>query len=256
MVNRVFVKVVGFSPVERHALNTIFRLSQEANTGREISYEPWQESDNLAAQLVLIDGSNADATSELSLLRQSPEVGLIWVGAISPASAWRTFQRPLRWPDVLTSMDMYFAPPSTLDIDFSSDNVHEQIEAVTQPSPLFGFDAVLEKHALIADADRDARLYLRSKLAAAGITHVDEADTVERAKALLQAGHYHIVSMDLALNDQDPWSAVALVPKSSLRIVTAQSLGLGAKLTAKINGCAALEKPLHPGKLQSLLQIL
>ncbi len=256
MVNRVFVKVVGFSPVERHALNTIFRLSQEAHTGREISYEPWQEGDNLAAQLVLVDGSHADASVELNLLRQSPEVGLIWVGAISPANAWRTFQRPLRWPDVLTSMDMYFAPPSTLDIDFSSDNVHEQIEAVTLPAPLSGFDVAPEKRALIVDADRDARLYLRSKLAALGITQVDEADTVEHAKALLQAAHYHIVSMDLALNDQDPWSAVALVPKSSLRIVTAQKLGLGLWFTAKINRCAALEKPLHPGKLQSLLQIL
>ena len=34
---RIYVSVVGFSDVERHALNTIFRLSEE----RDVSYAPW-----------------------------------------------------------------------------------------------------------------------------------------------------------------------------------------------------------------------
>ena len=34
---RIYVNVVGFSDVERHALNTVFRLSEE----RELSYVPW-----------------------------------------------------------------------------------------------------------------------------------------------------------------------------------------------------------------------
>jgi hypothetical protein len=32
MGRRVFVKVVGFSDAERHALNTLFRLSEERDT--------------------------------------------------------------------------------------------------------------------------------------------------------------------------------------------------------------------------------
>ena len=34
---RIYVSVVGFSDVERHALNTIFRLSED----RDVSYAPW-----------------------------------------------------------------------------------------------------------------------------------------------------------------------------------------------------------------------
>jgi CheY-like chemotaxis protein len=256
MVKRVFVRVVGFSPVERHALNTIFRLSQEPNAGREISYEPWQHSDPDAATLVMIDGADASAAQELSRMHTTPDTGLIWVGAISPANAWRTFQRPLRWPDVLTAMDMFFVPPSSLDIDLDSDSLDAQIAAVTQPAPLNAFDAPTVKRALIADLDRDARFYLRTKLAAVGVTSVDEATSVAQAKELMAAQHYHFVSIDLSLTDLDPWLAIASAAPSSLRMVTAQNLSMGAKLSAKVNGCSALEKPLHPGKLQSLLQIL
>ena len=32
-MQRVFVKVLGFSDVERHALNTLFRLSEDRETG-------------------------------------------------------------------------------------------------------------------------------------------------------------------------------------------------------------------------------
>ena len=32
MAQRVFVKVVGFSDVERHALNSVFRLSEDRDT--------------------------------------------------------------------------------------------------------------------------------------------------------------------------------------------------------------------------------
>ena len=37
MTQRVFVKVTGFTDVERHALNTVFRLSEQ----RGIIYSLW-----------------------------------------------------------------------------------------------------------------------------------------------------------------------------------------------------------------------
>jgi CheY-like chemotaxis protein len=185
-------------------------------------------------------------------LHRNPGIGLIWVGAVRPANAWRTFTRPLRWPDVLTAMDMYFAPPSGLDIDLISDSLPTQLEAVvTQPADLEpGFGA---KRALIADANREARLYLRSKFAAQGITQLDEAASVTQALTLLGQHGYHIVCIDLGMADQDPWLAVAAAHAAPLRIVTGQNIGLGTKFTAKVHGCVVLEKPLDPVKLSKLL---
>jgi hypothetical protein len=250
MMTRVWIRVVGFSDVERHALNTVFRLSQEPTSGRSFCYEPWTEGDTEPIGLTLIDGASGTAAQELADLHRNPGIGLIWVGAVRPANAWRTFNRPLRWPDVLSAMDLYFAPPSALDL--ASDSLPTQLQAVTtQPvdlEPGFG-----TKRALIADANREARLYLRSKFAALGITQLDEAASVTQTHALLAQHGYHIVCVDLGMADQDPWMAVAAAHAARLRIVTGQNIGLGTKFTAKVHGCVMLEKPLDPIKLNKLL---
>jgi CheY-like chemotaxis protein len=252
MPTRIFIRVVGFSDVERHALNTVFRLSQGPAPGRSFSYEPWREGDTAPIGLTLIDGASGTAAQELAYLHRNPGVGLIWVGAVAPANAWRTFKRPLRWPDVLTAMDMYFAPPSAQDIDVDTDSLPTQLEPViTQPADLEpGFGT---KRALIADANRETRLYLRSKFAALGITQLDEAASVTQAQSMLTQHGYHIVCVDLGLTDQDPWLAVAAAHAAPLRMVTGKNIGLGTKFTAKVHGCVVLEKPLDPVKLSNLL---
>lgn len=252
MMTRILIRVVGFSDVERHALNTVFRLSQESTSGRSFSYEPWTESDTEPIGLTLIDGAIGTAAQELANLHHNPGIGLIWVGAVRPSNAWRTFNRPLRWPEVLSAMDMYFAPPSALDFDLASDSLPTQLQAATtQPADLEpGFGT---QRALIADAHREARLYLRSKFAALGITQLDEAASVAQTQALLGQHGYHIVCVDLGLTDKDPWLAVAAAHAAPLRIVTGQNIGLGTKFTAKVHGCVVLEKPLDPVKLSKLL---
>ena len=52
MAEPVFVKVVGFSDVERHALNTLFRLS----AGQAVHYMLWAEDAPAPAVLALVDG--------------------------------------------------------------------------------------------------------------------------------------------------------------------------------------------------------
>ena len=61
---RIHVQVVGFSDVERHALNTVFRLSEE----RELSYAPWVpltapgvQAPTRLAEVALVDGDAAEA---------------------------------------------------------------------------------------------------------------------------------------------------------------------------------------------------
>ncbi|EWS63223.1 hypothetical protein Y695_03545 [Hydrogenophaga sp. T4] len=60
---RIFVGVVGFSDVERHALNTVFRLSET----RELSYalgaarRSRRKPPAMNAEVMLVDGESAEA---------------------------------------------------------------------------------------------------------------------------------------------------------------------------------------------------
>ena len=257
MQQRVFIRVVGFTDVERHALNTLFRLSQDASSGRPRSYEPWLPDAPHAARLVLIDGSDGTAAQELRDARHNPDAGLIWVGAVSPAHAWHTFSRPLRWAEVVQAMDEYFtqnSKPAALDFDIASDTLDAQLTAAaTVPAQLH--NTPQPKRALIADTDREASLYLSSKLAAMGITHSDEALSTTQAKDLLVQHRYDFVSIDMALVGEDPWLAVALARRQgSMVLITGQQIGLTTRLSAKVNGCSVMQKPLEPAALSHLLQ--
>ena len=260
MLQRVFVRVVGFSDAERHALNTLFRLSRDKDAGRTHSYEPWLDDGPEAARLALIDGSHASAAQELNELRHNPDMGLIWVGSVSPAHAWRTFSRPLRWPEVVGAMDAYFAPPLShplpLDVNLSKDGPSSDFEAVSTLSPSeFSVTQIMPKRALVADADRDARLYLSSKLASVGITQIDESASIVQTKLLLEQQHYDFVSIDVNLQDQDIWSAVSIANRRKrIILITGINIKITTRLSGKIHDCVVMQKPLHPGGLLQLMQ--
>jgi CheY-like chemotaxis protein len=255
MKQRVFVRVVGFNGVERHALNTVFRLSQDRQSAREWSYEPWLADSPTAPRLALIDGTSPDASEALSETETLGGIGIIWVGSISPAKAWRAFQRPLSWPAILQCMDDYFTPSGDrVDLDFGQD---------TWPSVLESTGAhMFPEHdlrrVLLADADGDTRMYLRTKLSSLGITHIDEAANVLEAKDFLsperlQSMGYDLVVVDLDLPGGDPWSVMAMAGSPRLKLLTQNRLSFSSRMSAKVNGCAAMSKPLDPSRLNELL---
>jgi hypothetical protein len=254
MMQRVFVKVVGFSSMERHALNTIFRLSQDKKSPREWSYEPWQSSSPAAARLALIDGSSHEASEALQELETLGGVGIIWVGSISPAKAWESFQRPLRWPDVLTAMDEYFTPQSGLDVDLGSDTWPSVLES----TGAYFFPEHDVRRALVADPDSQARFYLRTKFSSFGITHIDEAATLQEAQEFLaperlQRMGYDILVFDLDLPGGDPWSLVATTGIVRLKLLTQNRMSFAHRMSAKVNGAVAMGKPLDLVRLNELL---
>jgi CheY-like chemotaxis protein len=253
MMQRVFVRVVGFSSVERHSLNTIFRLSQDGQSAREWSFEPWDANSPTEARLALIDGSSPDASEALAE-SETMGVGIIWVGSISPAKAWQAFQRPLSWPAVLNSMDDYFTPQDQLDVDFGDDTWPAGLEPAE--SPILPMASLVR--VMVADPEADTRLYLRTKLASFGITQVDEAATMQEAQALLAPDRlqhliYDIVIVDLDLPGGDPWVLLDIASKTRLKLLTQHRMSLPSRMAAKLNGAAAMTKPLDPSKLNVLL---
>src|SRR5437764_13317893 len=122
MVQRVFVSVIGFTDTERHALNSVFRLSVEQDT-KFLLCEPGAPE---AARLALVDGDSYEGRVEAES-HGNEDIPLIWVGAHAPARALRTYQRPIPWSAVVQAMDELVGPmsePIDFDIDFTDVDTH------------------------------------------------------------------------------------------------------------------------------------
>jgi CheY-like chemotaxis protein len=254
MLPCVLVRIEGFSAVERHALNTLFRLSQDRSLARGWSYEPWQTDSPSAPRLALIDGASPNASETLAEVEQMGGIGIVWVGAISPAKAWQAFQRPLKWPSVLQALDEYFTPRNDIDVDFGTATWPSALQATGEHF----FPEHPPRRALVADADSDSRLYLRTKLASYGIMHIDEAQNVLEAKDYLSPERlermgYDVVAVDLDLPGGDPWTVLAASGRAHLKLAIQNRMSFSTRMSAKVNRCSAMSKPLHPSRLNELL---
>lgn len=269
-MKRIFVKYYGFSDAERHALESMLSLSES----RDVVYSAWtaQTAEAVhAPDVLIIDGDSWEAVLELANPSHDA-VRLIWVGDETPLEAWRVFQAPVKWSAVLDAMDKEFAPaapaPEPVSAPVDLDLTHEQDLDVqldengddTQPLPLEpGELPAPGRRVLLVDRGREDRLYLRAKLAAAGLHEVDEAATGTEALVLLNTHAYHLVTVDLGLSDMDPWKLVKAVdntrPAIAHLFITGSSPGWRSGARAWFAGARVyLSKPIHPGQLKSLLR--
>jgi CheY-like chemotaxis protein len=234
MAQRIFIQVVGFSEEERHALNTVFRLSEQCRT----MYQLWTPEAPEPPRVALLDANSHEARLEA----ESPfhlEVRRFWVGDHPPASAWRSFQRPVAWGEIVESLDALFAPDDGLDLELGDEP-----------------DSVMsQKLALIVSADRDCRLYLRARLSLAKLTLADEAQTGAEAVALKRDKHYDVAVVDGRLADMDAWlllrqlrTGLHAVPKVA---ITKQGLSTAERVRAWLAGVEALRD--QPKRLEAWL---
>ena len=242
----VYVKVVGFRDVERHALNTVFRLS----IGRPTSYGLWTPEVPKAPDLILIDLDSYEAGLLLASPGMSANLKMICVGRGAPASAWYTFERPLHWPAVVKAMDSLVVRPERDDagIDLADPDLADG-------SPLSS------KVSLLVDPSREDRMYLRARLALAGLTDVDDAATGAQALELAKNRHYDLAIVGLDLPDMDGWALIgalmALEPAVGSVIVTGTDKSRQVHEHAEASGCRGLlEKPYEPSKVVQLLQLV
>lgn len=256
-VKRVFVKVSGFSDEERHALGAEFRLSES----RPTTYSPWHRDDEESAQVVLIDGDSWEAVLELAN-PANDRLLLVWVGQQAPARAILTLSRPLQWDTAMERLDALLAnrnpAPAVAQPGFDLDLAFDAYSR-TDPVPLAMQMARPEPPAvLVVDADDNARLYLRAKLASAGLLRVDEAGTSAQALQLLDTRCYKLVILDLDLPDSNSWELVKQIraarPAVDCLLLTGSHVSWLDGMRGWLAGARACQrKPLHPGKLKLLL---
>jgi CheY-like chemotaxis protein len=242
----VYVKVVGFSDVERHALNTLFRLSID----RPTAYSLWTPDSSPAPHLLLIDLDAYEAGVELASPGRNLNLKMICVGRGSPDRAWRTFERPLHWPDVVGAMDSLFVSPEKLDAGIDFDDGEETIGVPP------GF-----KVSLLVDPSREDRMYLRARLALAGHTEVDDIGTGAQALELAKKRRYDLVIVGLDVPDMDGWTLIRqlmmLEPAIGSVVVTTTDKSWYMREHAEASGCRGLlEKPYDPLQVVQLLQII
>ena len=243
MGTSVFVKVVGFRDVERHALNTLFRLSWE----RPTSYFLWTPSAPVLPHLALVDTESYEASMLLASPKLSPNLKLICVGPNAPAHAWRLFVRPLNWTAVIHAMDQLF---STGDVDIDVD--FDGTSPATIPPGM--------RVSLLVDPLREERLYLRARFALAGLIEVDEAETVQQAAVKTRERHYDIVVVNVDMPDE-PWDlvrrlAVAKPAIGSVVVSTATNVWQMHERAEQAGCRAVLDRPYDPGHVSRVLEII
>ncbi|WP_167772696.1 response regulator [Ramlibacter henchirensis] len=249
-MEQLFVKVVGFSDVERHALNTLFRLSEE----RQTRYALWTPDCGATPDVALIDSDSHEALVEFEL-PSNEGVRMVWVGDRPPARAWRSFQRPIDWPAVIAAMDQLSMPPPDLELslDLDFDFSVPPSQAPTEPGV---------RRALIANADRAERLYIRARMSLADLTLADEAETAGDALELARKHRYDVAVIDHALpgksGGRELLRQLAQIDRRiPCLIVTKPRLSAAEKARSLLGRQPILlEKPVDPVRLTALLQSL
>jgi len=236
MAQRIFIKVVGFSDEERHALNTVFRLSEQCRT----TYQLWTLAAAEPARVVLLDGQSWEARVEAES-RQRRDMQLLWVGAHPPPGVSHSFARPLGWGRVIEHLDDLFAPAEGGDVERDA-----------------GPDSVMsQKQALIVSGDRDERLYLRARLALARLTLADEAETGLQARRFAREKQYDVALVASGLADVDAWTLLRELRRGQHAVrhvaLTGASRSAADRLRAWLGGAVLLEHPPHPQRLDAWL---
>ncbi len=242
MSNTIWVKVVGFNQTERHTLNTLFRVSVPEDT----HYGLWTPECSVVPHVVLIDMDCHEAEVELASPTFNPNVSVISVGDKGYPGAWRSFPRPVDWLALIAALNGLFVAATD---DYVDTRPGEVVDKGVPPGV---------RVTLVVGLVPEDRLYLRARLALAGLTDVDEASTAEQASGCMAHRHYDVVFVSLELEDADPWSLVQtlqglMAPPQAVVVVTSQP-SWAAMEQADRMGCAGLlECPFNPPQVISLL---
>lgn len=236
------VKVLGFSDVERHSLNTLFRLSS-----RQIpSYQLWKPDCVSAPHVALVDVDSYEATLEMESPSFNPHLKVIAIGSQAPESAWRHMQRPVDWVGLVRELDALFATMAEVDIDIGMSGASER---VVPPGVTV---------CLVVGLAPEQRLYLRARLALAGHTEMDEAESAAQASQLLGQRHYDLMIIGLNLSDADPWGLVQALkdmptPPRSVVLATAEPTWAVMERADELGCTGILEIPFIPRQVLGIL---
>lgn len=245
MSTTIWVKVVGFSDGERHSLKTLFHLSGKDGP----QYALWTPDLTGRPHVALVDVDSYEAGLELVSPNFNFNLKMICVGAQAPTLAWRTVQRPVDWAAMVAMLDELFVAVPELDIDL---DLGEAAPSSLPPGV---------KRGLLAALPLEASLYLRARLALAGITAVDEVQSMAQLDDSVRARTYDVVLVHVNFGRVDPWSMVKHLqdmekPQRNVFAVSTDNSFKTAHLAERMGCVGLLDMPFKPLQVLNFFQKL
>lgn len=192
----VSIKVIGFSADERHALQTLFHLSEDG----DVRFKLWHPGDLLAPNVLLLDADSHEAALEVQSPAFRPHTKSIVVGQSAIVDgAWKVVSRPLQWKQVLRELEALFTVAQA-DIPIHEPGADALAAEASIPP---GY-----KTGLIVGLSREQQFYLKARLSLQGIAHVVEAADAGYAAEHLGKQGFDIVIVSCSLPDAN---AAALI---------------------------------------------
>jgi twitching motility two-component system response regulator PilG len=265
------VDVIGFNPVERSMLASIFALAARRDPGF-VQFDPASTVSG-SADIYLVDIENADALNEFKTLSRRANLPAVLIGSSAEAETlgFPVLPRPLQWARLLQALEetVMTATPAPRDEDGTlplgrnlSASAAGRTSGGSAPPALD--DAAVQKRAmsdtvLVVDDNASVRMFMKAKLAPFHF-EVDFAESGEEAVGLTGAREYTCVFLDVVLPGIDGYQVCKLVKankhamkKTAVVMLTSRSSPFD-KLRGSLAGCDEyLTKPLDEDRLLEVI---
>jgi two-component system, cell cycle response regulator len=242
---QIFVR--GFNDTEKKLLEGTVRLSQRRLP--RLTLVP--ESEAPVADLVMIDGSDADAVAWADARPWLAQKKTIWIDSHLPRPGHTEAHRPVQWPLL----------PMLLARALEQVRGPQASPVTRDPAPAAAEPAAPARsnQVLVVDDSLAVRNHLRSLLEARGL-QVTEASCVQEALAAVAANRFVCALMDVLMPDMDGYEGCKRIKglKSSIGVLPVVMLtSKGSpfdRIRGKMAGCDAyLTKPVAPALLHAAL---
>jgi twitching motility two-component system response regulator PilG len=263
------VDVIGFNPVERSMLASIFALAARRDPGF-VQYDPATTVSG-SADIYLVDAENPEALNEFRTLSKRANLPAVMVGSGGDSMGFPMLPRPLQWARLLQALeetvtagsgDKAREEPATPGRTLSGTSPGRTSPGGANPPPLA--DAAAKKRALgdtvlVVDDNASVRMFMKAKLAPFNF-EVDFAETGEEAVGLTGTREYTCVFLDVVLPGIDGYQVCKLIKankhaikKTAVVMLTSRSSPFD-KLRGSLAGCDEyLTKPLDEDRLLEVI---
>jgi two-component system, cell cycle response regulator len=271
-LNKPFlVDVIGFNPVERSMLSSIFALAARRDPGF-VQYDPAAGG---SADIYLVDADNPESLGEFQALNKRADLRAVLVGSVQAKPGSIVLARPLQWARLLQALEDTAAE---LEPDLMlGESLDGQAQGASLPfgrsrpggaarpesdAPVSSASArkrALGDTVLVVDDNATVRLFMKAKLAPFGF-EVDYAETGEEAVGLTGSQEYTCVFLDVVLPGIDGYQVCKMIKsnkqaikKTAVVMLTSRNSPFD-KLRGSLAGCDEyLTKPLDEDRLLEVI---
>jgi len=264
------VDVIGFNPVERSMLASIFALAARRDPGF-VQFDPATTASG-SADIYLVDADDAGALNEFKTLSKRTNLPAVMVGA-GDGGGYPMLPRPLQWARLLQVLEETVATTGGTGKREEEGTLPLGTKPLTAtaagrsypgstPPPLD--DASAKKRALgdtvlVVDDNASVRMFMKAKLAPFNF-EVDFAETGEEAVGLTGSREYTCVFLDVVLPGIDGYQVCKMIKankqamkKTAVVMLTSRSSPFD-KLRGSLAGCDEyLTKPLDEDRLLEVI---